>query len=136
MQNSTPLRDRIIISFADSMLQSIIILLFCLAILLSRFTKDPRLIYAMYLPFAVGLLQLISAVVRTSNSNMGILRKLLRFYWVGVWIVFSMIGWMYFDNYTLLAYLLAILSAILGIYYCCLSWYHSLYLAKKNNHDK
>lgn len=134
MQRSKPLPDRIIFSFADSILQSIVILLFCIAMLLSMFTKDPRLIYAMYLPIALGIIQLLSAVVRIFNYAPVRIRKLLYFYWLGVLIVLFVICIISSANFEYMQYILLILSAVLGMGYCCLSWYHSFYLSKKTNH--
>jgi len=102
--------------------------------LLSRFTKDTRLIYAMYLPVVLGIMQVLSAMVRTFNSGSDQIKKLLYFYWLGVLIVLFVICIISSANFEYMQYILLILSAVLGMGYCSLSWYHSFYLYKKRNH--
>ena len=92
------------------------------------------MIYAMYLPVALGIMQVLGAMIRTFNNSQSLIKQLLRFYWLGVGIVLFVICIIKSDNFEYMQYIILILSPVLGIGYCCLSWYHSYYLYKKSNH--
>lgn len=98
------------------------------------FTQQYGFVYSMLLPGIVGIMQLISAIVRMFDSSSVTIRNFLYRYWFGVLIAFLVMCWIGFDNSKYLLYILMILSGLLAIGYCCLSWYHSLYLYKKTNH--
>ncbi len=134
MQSSKSFPGQIIISFIDSILQSILILVYFITLFSGMFTQQYGFVYSMLLPGILGIIQLISAVVRMFDSSSVTIRIFLYRYWFGVLIAFLVMCWIGFDNSKYVLYTLMILSGLLAIGYCCLSWYHSFYLSKKTNH--